>query len=64
MKYTRMVHGILAKYHILELPSSDTKVNQGLNLSLVDSQFPNMNPFISTTNGLFFVMMVKINPET
>ena len=29
-----MVHGILAKYHILALLSSDTKVNQGLNLSL------------------------------
>lgn len=55
MKYTRMVHGILAKYHILELPSSDTKVNQGLNLSLTDSQVPSLTAFIYTTNTLFLV---------
>ena len=64
MKYSRMVHRILVKYRILEWPDSETKVNQGLNLSSVDSQFPNMNPFISTTNALFFVTIVKINPET
>lgn len=33
-------------------------------LSLADSQFPIMNAFVSTTNGLFFVTTVKINPET
>ena len=39
MKYSKMVHGILAKYHILALLSSDTKVNQGLNWSLTMHRF-------------------------
>ena len=53
MKYTKMVHGILAKYHILELPSSYTKVNQGLNLSLTDSQVPSLT-HSSTPQTLYF----------
>ena len=40
MKYSRMVHGLLVKYLILELPDSDTKLNQSLDLSLADTQFP------------------------
>ena len=64
MKYSRMVHGILDKYHILQLPDSDTKVNQGLNLSLADSQFPIMSVIISTTNALLFVSIININPDT
>ena len=64
MKYSRMVHGFLLKYPILELPDSDTKVNQSLTLSLGDSQFPIMNAFSSTAKALFLVTTVKINPET
>lgn len=64
MKYSRMVHGIPVKYHLLELPDSESKLNLGLNLSLGDSQFQIMSAFVSTTNALFFVTIVKINPET
>ena len=64
MKYSRMVHGFLLKYPILELPDSDTKVNQSLTLSLGDSQFPIMNAFGSTAKALFLVKTVKINLET
>ena len=64
MKYSRMVHGFLLQYPILELPDSDTKVNQSLTLSLGDSQLPIMNAFSSTAKALFLVTTVKINPET
>ena len=64
MKYSRMVHGIPVKYHLLELPDSESNLNLGLNLSLADSQFQIMSAFVSTTNALFFVTIVKINPET
>ena len=59
-----MVHGIPVKYHLLELPDSESNLNLGLNLSLADSQFQIMSAFVSTTNALFFVTIVKINPET
>ena len=64
MKYSRMVHGILDRYHILQLPDSDTKVNHGLILSLADSQFPIMSVITSTTNALLFVSNININPDT
>ena len=49
MKYSRMVSGILAKYDTLALLGSDTKMNQGLNLSLTDSQVLSLTAFIYTT---------------
>ena len=42
MKYSRVLHGFLDKYHILELPGLDTKVNQGWNFEFRDSQVPAM----------------------
>ena len=64
MKYSRMVHGFLVESHMMELPDSDTTVNQGFKLSSADSQFPIVSAFISITNALFFVTIVKINPDT
>ena len=42
MKYSRVLHGFLDKYHTLELPGLDTKVNQGWNFEFRDSQVPAM----------------------
>ena len=63
MKYSRMLHDFLAKYHTTELLGPDTKKNQGLTRSLADSQVPAMTAFISTTNTFFFITVMKVLPE-
>ena len=63
MKYSRMLHDFLAKYHTTELPGPDTKKNQGLNLSLVNSQVPAMTAFMSITNTFFSVKVMKVLSE-
>ena len=45
MKYSRMPHAFLDKYHILELLGLDTKVNQGWNLEFRNSQVLAMTDF-------------------
>ena len=42
MKHSRVLHGFLDKYHILELPGLDIKVNQGRNFEFRDSKVPAM----------------------
>ena len=63
MKYSRMLHDFLTKYHTTELPGPDTKKNQGLNLSLVNSQVPAMTAFMSITNTFFSVKVMKVLSE-
>ena len=65
MKYSRMFHGFLAKYHILELLGMDTKLNQGLNFGFRDSQVPAMTAFILNINAYFFLVTIaKIIHDT
>ena len=63
MKYSRMLHDSLTKYHTTELLGPDTKNNQGLTRSLANSQVPAMTAFISTTNTFFFITVMKVLPE-
>ena len=63
MKYSRMLHDFLTKYHTTELLGPDTKNNQGLTRSLANSQVPAMTAFISTTNTFFFITVMKVLPE-